>query len=327
MSTNIATMSQEDLTFAGLLNQQMALQIATTLPLREASSSASLPFDQAPVFLKINEIFWQLKEQLLNTHRNDNLPTLAERATPITAITDLYFLSLCAKDPIRNIFPIEEVEILQRSAFWDKYNAKGLKYGLIPICIGVGFGAISFLALASALTPLEQITIATVITLSGGLFSTIVAFLVTGTFPDRASQTHNDRQDAICALESRFEDLGTRLIDMFFSETHAPLAYEISLQLLEDGKQETILNREANLYKIALRQGLTHQEIIRILKTLDYAVEYITKNKILRDAHLEALIDAKRKKYEKKYQQKFLPYRPPSLGQKDELVIDINDGI
>lgn len=324
MSNNTFMYQTENLTFAGLLNQQMALQTVETQALK-ASSSASVPLDQDPIFLKTCEMFWQLKEQLLNTHRSDYLPTLVDRATPITAITDLYFLTLCAKDPDKNIFPNEQAEILQRSAFWDKYNAKGLKYGLIPVCAGIGFGAISFVALASGLTPVEQISTATAISLAGGIFSTVVSFLVTGIFPDKASETHNDRQDAICALKNRFKDLGTRLIDMFFSEAHASLAYEISLQLLEDGKQVTILNREANLYKIASQQGLTHQEIIKILKTLDYAVEYITKNKILRNAHLEALIDTKRKKYEKKHQQEFRPYRPPSLEQKDEIVIDIND--
>lgn len=321
MSTNIAADNiflAENFTFRQLLDESE--KVATEV--FEISSFTSRSLDQDPVFLKTCRMFPWAKEQLEETLRNDNLPTLADRVAPLTAITDLYFLSLCAKDIKKNVFPIKQAEILQQSAFWDKYNAKGLKYGLIPVCAGVALSAISFVALATELAPVEQIAIATTVTMAGGMFSTVVAFLVTGTFPDKASETHNNRQDAICYLESRFQDLGERLIDMYFSEAHSSLAYSIATQLLGEEKQKTILDSEANLYKIASRQGLIHDEIVRIFKTLDCAIEYITKNKVLRNASFEAQIEKNRKRYLKKHKKEFQFYLPPSLS---EVAIDIKN--
>lgn len=268
----------------------------------------------------VTRAFASLKNDLNSCCKENFLPSLTNRALPLTILTDLYFLALCMEDDTKNIFTLDYAEILKNSNFWSKVTSSGLKYGLLPLGFFTLFALSNYSSLSEDMSLLQQISTATTLSIVGTAAITFLSFLFTGTFPDQASQYYNAKQNATFLLQRRFDEMSFCLIKMYFSPIHQQIARALADQL-ETGGNSLLDDPNSRIYRMAEQQQLTPQEISTLFSTLDQAIHYIKNGQKCRNIALQDYIDR---------QEASLPHHKqigyaPILEDNTDDIIDIND--
>lgn len=248
----------------------------------ESSSESEIATNLIPLYqqewVRIGEKAFKINIGQLDSQRYlspyANPVKISEAEKNKTIINDLFFLALCPEDPLKNIFPRAQAELLEQSDYWNTRNAIGLRFGLIPVLFCSITGLVGFISLTPNLTDQEKVALITIIAVAGSFGSALLSFIFTGTLPHLASSYSNERQDAIYELTERFNDLSEYLLVLYASPAHTFLAQEMAKKL-KMRCEESILEPQGALYMRAASQGLSPNAINRIFKKLDCAIALI----------------------------------------------------
>jgi hypothetical protein len=185
----------------------------------------------------------------------------ADRKGPVPDLA-LLRLGYLAAYRNKNPFTKMQIQILKISARESVLTTWGLRIG-VGVCVLTLVGT-SYLGLAqdendSTGKKVGLITVAAFV----NLLATSLSFWATGFAPHNASNAFNDKQDMLLELEDIYDDLGHKLIDLFYSKDR-----KVSIDLAKN------IDVEA-LKQMIARQIYSQQRARIIVSPLTAAIRYI----------------------------------------------------